>query len=129
MASENIEKIIKRVQTESDKRLEKMLKRHTGVLVEEFQHRVAAIGEQYKGIKNTLDAHTETLDSHTEQIGKLMVKMTSVESEVKELRADNLEMKSDIKQVKLDIKFDLDRKIDKRQFIDLEGRVRVLEKK
>jgi septation ring formation regulator EzrA len=134
--SKEIEKIIKKVQLESDKRVEKMLKRHTGALVEEFQHRVSAIGEQYGSIQKTLNGHTKTLNSHTEQIGKLMVKMTSVESEIKDiksdvknLRADNLEMRSDIKQVKFDIKFDLDRKIDKTQFVDLEGRVRILEKK
>jgi len=127
--SKEIEKIIKKVQLESDKRVEKMLKRHTGALIEEFQHRVSAISEQYGSIQKTLNEHTKTLNSHTEQIGKLMVKMTSVESDVKELRADDLEMRSDIKQIKLDIKFDLDRKIDKTQFVDLEGRVRVLEKK
>ena len=103
--------------------------RQIGVYIEDVNGKFKATNEGYKGINQKLDRMGKTLNSHTEQIGKLMVKMTSIESEVKELRADNLEMRSDVRQIKLDVKLDLDRKIDKTQFIDLEGRVRVLEKK
>jgi|GEM_PF-6371617 len=60
--SKEIEKIIKKVQSGSDKRLEKALKQHTGILIEEFQHRVYAIGEQYDGIQKTLEVHTKMLE-------------------------------------------------------------------
>jgi len=106
--SKEIEKIIKKVQSDSDKRLEKILKQHTGVLIEEFQHRVSAIGEQYSDIQ-------KTLDSHSNQIANLSM--------------DIMEIKSGVRDIKLDIKLDLDRKVDKKHFVDLEGRVRVLEKK
>jgi chromosome segregation ATPase len=127
--SKEIEKIIKKVQLESDKRLEKTLKRHTGALIEEFQHRVSVIGEQYNGIQKTLNEHTKTLDSHTEQIANLLMNVAVAKSDIKELRADMMEVRSDVKQIKFDVKMDLNRKIDKTQFIGLEGRVRVLEKR
>jgi len=106
--SKEIEKIIKKVQSDSDKRLKKALKQHTGVLIEEFQHRVSVIGEQYSDIQ-------KTLDSHSNQIANLSM--------------DIMEIKSGVRDIKLDIKLDLDRKVDKKHFVDLEGRVRVLEKK
>lgn len=79
-----------------------------GVLTEEFQHRVSAIGEQYGDIKKTLDSHS---------------------GQVANLTMDMMEVKSDVRQIKLDIKLNLNDKVDKKHFVDLEGRVRVLEKK
>ena len=132
----NIEKIIKRVQTESDARLEKTLKRHTGALLEEFQSRVTGIAEQYKDIKNTLDSHTKILKSHTEEIGKLKVGMEEIRidvdesrKDIKEIRMDNIEIKRDVKEVKFWVATDSKNKVDKTHFVDLEGRVRKLEKK
>ncbi len=106
--SKEIEKIIKKVQSDSDKRLKKALKQHTGVLIEEFQHRVSVIGEQYSDIQ-------KTLDSHSNQIANVSM--------------DIMEIKSSVRDIRLDIKLDLDKKVDKKHFVDLEGRVRVLEKK
>lgn len=115
MITKEIEKIIKKVQLESDKRLEKILKRHTGALLEEFQDRVSGIAEQYGDIKNTLDHHTEMLDIHTEMIGSLATDMT--------------EVKSDIRDIKSQIKLILDTKADKKDFVNLDRRVSILEKK
>lgn len=111
MAKEDIEKIIKGVKSE----IKKEFKTQTGVLIEEFQHRVSAIGEQYSDIKKTLDEHTKTLDSHSNQIANLLM--------------DSTEIKSDTRNIKLSVKLELDNKVDKKHFVDLEGRVRVLEKR
>jgi hypothetical protein len=119
MISKEIEKIIKRVQSDADKNNQKELQKlkieikkefgsQTGVLVEEFQHRVAAIGEQYGNIK-------KTLDSHTEQIANILVDAHSI--------------KLDMNDVKYQMKLNLDRKVDKVNFVDIESRIRVLEKK
>ena len=104
MAKEDIEKIIKGVKSE----IKKEFKTQTRVLLEEFQHRVSAIGEQYGGIQ-------KTLDSHSNQIANLLM--------------DSTEIKSDIRNIKLNIKLELNDKVDKKHFVDLEGRIRVLEKK
>ena len=132
----NIEKIIKRVQTESDARLEKTLKRHTGALLEEYQSRVTGIAEQYKDIKNTLDSHTKILESHTEEIGKLKVGVEEIrinvgenKKDIKEIRMDSIEIKRDVKEVKFWVVGELKDKVDKKHFVDLDSRVRHLEKK
>ncbi len=119
MAKElNIEKIIKKVRDDANKDM----KRHIGSVFEEFQSRVSGIGEQYGDIQ-------KTLKSHTNMIGKLATDITEVQSNIKELRADMMEVKSDVKNIKFNIKMDLDQKIDRKHFVDLDTRVRKLEKK
>jgi hypothetical protein len=104
MAKEDIEKIIKGVKSE----IKKEFKTQTRVLLEEFQHRVSGIGEQYNGIQ-------KTLDSHTEQIANILVDVKSVRLDMNDIR-----YKTDVT---------LDRKVDKKLFVDLDSRVRNLEKK
>lgn len=111
MAKEDIEKIIKGIKNE----IKKEFKIQTGVLVEEFQHRVSAIGEQYADIKKTLDEHTKTLESHNERLANALIDLNGV--------------KIDMGNVSYEVTMHLDRKVDKKHFVDLEGRVRVLEKK
>ena len=132
----DIEKIIKRVQSESDKRLEKTLKCHTGALLEEFQGRVSGIAEQYGDIQKNIKEIKITLESHTEEIGKLKVGMEEnrldvkdMKSDIKEIRMDLIETKRDIKDVKFWVTGGLKNKVDNKHFVDLDSRVRILEKK
>ena len=74
MTDKNTEKIIKRVQNESDKRM----KRYLGALNEHTDSRFKAVIEGFDGINRKLDEHTEKLDEHTEMIGSLMEDMTEV---------------------------------------------------
>lgn len=61
------------------------IKRYIGAVTENFQHQVSAIAEQFLGLNEKLDAHTEILyshtemlNTHTEMIGHLMVDMEDV---------------------------------------------------
>jgi|GEM_PF-2247070 len=77
----------------------KTLKNHSNLLLHHSQ---------------VLDEHTKKFDSHTEQIGALLM--------------DSTEIKSRLNKLQLDVSFDLDRKVDKKHFVDLELRMRKLEK-
>lgn len=111
MKDADIKKYVKQVRKEANEDMKKYL----GVLREDLGGQVKTVAEGFLDIKKTLNEHTKTLDSHTEQIGNILT--------------DTMEIKSDLKQVKLDVKFDLDRKVNKKLFVDLERRMRVLEKK
>ena len=88
--------------------IKKVLKDQTEKLIEVFDDRIQTVQEEFNGIN-------KKLDSHTEQIANLTM--------------DMVEVKSDIRQIKFDIKMNLDNKLDKKHFVDLEQRVRKLEKK
>jgi len=78
--------------------------RYIGVVSEEFHHRVDAIGEQYSGIKETLDSHTEMI----------------------------VALKEDMEIVKTDVEFikgALKKKVDYEEFEALEKRLTILESK
>ncbi len=90
------------------------LKRYIGAIMEEVRDGFKLQKEQSDGINQKLEEINTTLDSHSNQIANLTM--------------DMLEVKSDTKQIKLDIKLNLNNKIDKKHFVDLEGRVRILEK-
>ncbi len=133
MAKElDIEKVIKKATQEFSKET----KQHVDAMFEEFEHRVKTIGEPYVNlnknfdkidkrfdeIQNTLDmqskllqAHGKTLKSHTETLGLLYV--------------DVSEMKSSVKDMPFQIKFLRDFKLDKKHFVDMDQRIRRLEKK
>src|SRR3989344_1903825 len=134
--TKEIEKIIKKVVIESDKRFEKRLKHHTEALVEVLDDKFKIVSEQFKGVyekfdninesfdslEKTLDSHTsilnshtDTLDSHTERVGNIMMDMT--------------EVKRDVKEIKYEIVVRLNNKVDKKHLIVLDQRVRRLEKK
>lgn len=106
------------------------IKRYLGALAEDFQGRVSAIAEQFLGLNEKLDNHTQMfveinvrldgmdgrldgidvrldkvdgiLDTHTQMIGQLMV---------------------DVQEIKIDLK----QKVDKSEFVPLEKRVTALE--
>ena len=69
------------------------MKRHVGALSEEFQGRVKAVAEQFGGLN-------EKLDSHTEMIGKLVVDMDIVKTNV-EFMKDSLKKKVDYEKFTL----------------------------
>lgn len=106
------------------------VKRYLGSLSEDFQHRVAGIGEQFGGLIRRFDGvdkkldehgrmlnehgrilneHGRILNTHTEMIGKLVVDVSV--------------MKGDIQEIKTDLK----QKVDRGEFARLEKRVLVLE--
>ncbi len=47
------------------------IKRYIGAVTEDFQHRVSAIAEQFSGLN-------EKLDTHTEMIGRLMIDVEEI---------------------------------------------------
>ncbi|MFH0804427.1 MAG: hypothetical protein V1896_02410 [Candidatus Zambryskibacteria bacterium] len=112
------------------------LARHVGALSERYHDDIKTIKEGVKSLLQSSARQEKTLESHSGQIARLTTDVTVVktntkelETNVKELRVDMLEVKSKLTKLNLDVKFDLERKIDKNLFVDLEGRVRVLEKK
>ncbi|MEK7117253.1 MAG: hypothetical protein AAB861_00575 [Patescibacteria group bacterium] len=82
--------------------------------IEHVDDKFKATSEGTMGIHEKLDRIEKTLDSHSERIANVLMDLADV--------------KSDVRQVKMDVNFDLNRKVDKKHFVDLEGRVRVLEK-
>lgn len=93
------------------KEYNKDIKRHIGVLNENFNGKIKIIAEQYGDIKNTLGSHTIILDSHTDMIAS---------------------MKEDIEIIKTDIEFiksGLKKKVDYEEFSALEKRLVLLESK
>ena len=111
MAKDDIEKIIKKVQSDSHKKMEKLFKLHREYNDDKFK----VVDEKFKSIDQKLDGNTKILNSHSEQIANLTM--------------DMMEVKRDIKDIKFEVQLVLDKKVDKKHFVDLEGRVRVLEKK
>jgi|SRR3989344_7138103 len=87
--------------TSSKSEIEDLFKRYTGVLVEEFQDRIKVIGEQFSGVSEKVD----------------------------NIAMDMAKVQSDIRDIKFDVKFGLKDKVDRRHFVDLDTRVRRLEKK
>ena len=88
--------------------IKKILKDQTEKLIEVFDDKMKIVEDGFKIIY-------QKLNSHEEQTANLTV--------------DMMEVKSDIKQIKFDIKMNLDNKIDKKHFVELDTRVRRLEKK
>ena len=103
MDEQKIEKIIERVQSESDDRM----KRYIGVVTENIDDKFKVIGEQFQIINKKLDEHTEmigdlkkdmtevkiilsnhtkTLDSHTEMIGAIAEDVTVLKEEMREVK-------------------------------------------
>lgn len=99
-------------------------KRYVGAVSEDFQHKTAAIAEQYISIKEDVSTLKEdvstikedvsslkkTQETHTEMIGKLMMDMTIIK--------ENVEF----------IKSGLKKKVDQEEFDALVRRVILLEK-
>ena len=92
----------------SGENIAKLLKDQTEKLIEVFDDRIQIVQEEFKGINRKLD-------SHEEQIGNIIVDMS--------------EVKIKINDINYKVTFDLDRKIDKKHFVELDTRVRRLEKK
>ena len=107
----DIKKILKEVLTEADK---KSQKRFDGMM-EEINDKFKIMEEGFKGVNERFDEIDKTLNSHTEQIANILVDLSSV----------RLNMQS----VSYEVSMHMDKKIDKKHFVDLEGRVRKLEKK
>ena len=94
--TKEIEKIIKKVQGEADKKNERR-----------FDGMMEVINEKFKIIQEQFSAVFEKLDN---------------------ISMDMTEIRSDIKDTPFQIKFLRDFKLDKKHFVGLESRVRVLEK-
>ena len=85
--------------------------RHLGVIVEDTNHKVDIIAEQYGDIKSEISGIKKTLDSHTEMIANLAVNLGIVKGDVEFM------------------KHSLKRKVDMEEFAALERRVALLEKR
>jgi chromosome segregation ATPase len=70
--------------------------RNLGALVEQVNHNVMAIAEQYGDVK-------KTLDSHTEMIGNIAIDVTVLKSDVSVLKSDVSVLKSDVSILKSDV--------------------------
>ena len=92
--------------------------RNLGVLIEDNNHKISAIAEQYGDIN-------KKLDSHTEMIGGLAVRMTSMEIKIVNMEMNIAVMREDIEFIKSGMK----RKVDQDEFDALIRRVSVLEKR
>lgn len=105
--SDNFEKKVKTLDKNAQNRFEGY--------VEDVNDRFKATGEGMTGINEKLSRMEKTLDSHTEQIGAILM--------------DSTEIKSKLNKIQLDVSLDLDKKVDKKHFVDLELRMRKLEHK
>lgn len=106
------------------------IKRYLGALAEDFQGRVSAIAEQFSGISEKLDSHTQMfgdinekleehsriLSHHTQMFGEVNKKLDSHSQMIGQLMVDAQEIKIDLKQ-----------KVDRSEFVPLEKRVIALE--
>lgn len=122
MTESQISKIIKKVQTESEKKMQKYLKnvldRTTqlfGIHKEDADTKFKVISEQFKSI-----------DQNSEEVRK---NFQDVNNKLDNIIVDLSGIKIDMNDISYKVAMNLDRKIDKKHFVDLEGRVRVLEKK
>jgi peptidoglycan hydrolase CwlO-like protein len=120
--------------------------RNLGALIEDNNHKIGAIGEQYQGINKQLDSHdlqfdriNQKLDSHDLQFDRINQKLDS-----HDLQFDRINQKldsheemigklvEDVEIVKTNVEFmknALKRKVDYDEFTPLERRVHVLEGK
>jgi hypothetical protein len=85
--------------------------RKIGVFIEQQSDHMDLVVEQYGDIKNALDEHGRLLEAHNEMLGNLAIDITIV--------------KEDIEFIKNGMK----KKVDLEEFIALERRVLLLEKK
>ena len=97
----------------SDKNMEKLIKLQTAGF--------EALDKRFDEVQKTLDTHTKILDSHTKRLD-------GHKEAIGNVIMDMLEVKSDVKELKFKIGLILPDKVDKKHFVDLEQRVRVLEK-
>jgi len=105
------------------------LKRYIGSLSEKYHDDIKTIKEGVKYLLVSSAKHGKILESHSDQMARLTIDTTTVKSDIKELRANMMEVRHNLTQLKLDVKIDLERKIDKNLFVDLDSRIRNLENK
>ncbi|MEK7134709.1 MAG: hypothetical protein AAB819_03245 [Patescibacteria group bacterium] len=94
------------------------VKQYLGVLSEDFQGRVSAIGEQFSGLH-------KKIDSHTKMIGDIAVRMTGMESRLSAVELNTAITKEDVEFIKSHLK----QKVDQEEFSALVRRVSLLERK
>src|SRR5579872_4627039 len=98
MVTKELKEFAKKLQDDSDKKLEKLMQRHMGGLKEDFEDQVKKLAEIVGGIQEKLD----------------------------DMATDMLEVKSELRDIKFTIVSELPRKVDKKLFTHLEQRVRSL---
>ena len=91
----------KKLQKDSGENIKKLLQDQTDKLVETFDDRMEIVKDQFKNVFEKID----------------------------NLSMDMTEVKRDIREVKLHVMIQGDTKLDKKHFVDLDQRVRRLEKK
>lgn len=113
------------------------IKRHIGVLKEDFDAKVKLIAEQYDSIIKRLDSHDGKFASIEERLGSHGVRLGSIENKLDShgVRIASIEEKltsieKNIEIMKVDIAFiksGLKKKVDVEEFGALENRVAILE--
>lgn len=101
------------------------VKRYIGVVSENFQHGLSAIGEQFGGLNKKLDEHTKILDSHTKILDGHSKTLDSHTKMIGSIMMDMSVAKEDIEIIKNDLK----QKVDRNEFEALTRRVSVVERK
>jgi len=92
--------------------------RRLGVFIERVDSNVGLIAEQQGDIKKILDSHTEILDSHTEILDSHTEMIGSIKMNIEVIKEDITFIKGGLK-----------RKVDAEEFLVLERRVALLEKR
>lgn len=121
--------------THVDKKIEEQreeFQRSVGVIAEDFRHDMAAIGEQYTGIKETLNSHTEMIVSLKEDMEIVKTDVVLLKEDMGTVKTDLADAKKDVEIIKTDIEFikgGLKKKVDYEEFEALEKRLTLLESK
>lgn len=92
--------------------------RNLGALIEDNNHKLGGVAEQYTGLQKDVSGIKKTLESHTEMIGKLTENVETVKGDI-EIIKDDIEI----------IKGGLRKKVDYDEFVTLEKRVSRMESK
>ena len=92
--------------------------RRLGVFIEHVDSNLGLIAEQQGDMKKDIGDIKKTLNSHTEMIGNLAVDMTIVKRDIEIMKTDTEFIKGGLKK-----------KVDIDEFIALERRVALIEKR
>ena len=104
------------------------LKRYVGAVLEEVKDGFKVAQEQSLSINQRLYSMEKTLDEHTKILHKNSNILLHHSQEIENLRMDIIEVKSKLTHMNLFAVSEIKNKVDKKHFVDLEGRVRILEK-
>lgn len=77
------------------------IKRHIGALMEDSNHKLSAVAEQYIGVRAVLDSHTEMIGNLMEDIGVMKSDISFIKSDLKRKADFSLEKRVSILELKV----------------------------